>query len=117
VVQTQPEITQSKRVLAASLALILTASLALGCGASERVADADVITVEGRITARGNTPFQAHMIETDDRNIYVLAYPDDADHAYTRSHRYRVVGELYKSDWNGVAMAHLRVRDMTDLTN
>ncbi len=86
----------------------------LGCagttsGTNQLTSD-DVITVEGQVTVRGNTPFTAIMLETDQRNLYVLVMGEAQRQALqpTLPGRFRITGAVYADDWNGRAYAHLR---------
>ena len=97
-----------------TLLLVLLGLCWLGCAgtapSTNQTHAIDVITVEGRASVRGNTPFTAVMLETDQRNLYVLAL-DDADRQTLENDlpaRLRITGVLYVDDWNGVPYAHLR---------
>ena len=79
-----------------------------GCATSEPTTTADIITVEGKINQRGNTPFQALMIETPDRNLYILK-TDSSPADFSGSKQYSVTGRLYLDQWNGTDYAHLEV--------
>ena len=92
----------------AFLALLLLA----GC-TSTALPPTDVITVEGRISSRGNEPFTALMLTTPQRNYYVLTFGDDERPTFSVSRTYRVTGHLYEGDWNSYAFAHLRVIEVT----
>jgi hypothetical protein len=73
----------------------------------------DIITVEGKVNQRGNTPFQAWMVETADRNSYVLIMNAKGGD-YSTSKTYRVTGRLYLDKWNGTDYAHLEVVSIED---
>ena len=66
---------------------------------------------------RGHTPFSAVMIETDQRNLYVLALDPDERTALepTLPARFRITGILYADDWNGLPYAHLNPTSMERL--
>ena len=102
-----------------SLLLVLLGLCWLGCAGTAPSTDQplDVITVEGRASVRGNTPFTAVMLETDQRNLYVLVL-DDADRQTLERElpaRLRITGVLYVDDWNGVPYAHLRPTSLEQL--
>ncbi len=70
----------------------------------------EFITVEGRVSVRGNEPFSGVVLQTDQSNYYVLAL-DAAQRAAmvpTLPARYRISGLLYGAEWNGQLYAHLR---------
>ena len=99
--------------------LILVGLLAVGiaaCAPTARMVD-DVITVEGEVSVRGSEPFTAVWLETDDANSYVLvtASTEQAD-GFLSSGRYRVTGAVYRDEWNGFSVAHLRVRRFERIT-
>jgi len=74
----------------------------------------DVITVEGRVSVRGNMPLTALVLETEQRTLYVLVL-DEADAAAWEPNlpaRLRVTGHLYADDWNGFRYAHLRATNI-----
>ena len=61
---------------------------------------------------RGNEPFAELVLETADRNSYVLTFEDPAEEAAIQNQaptRIRVRGELYQGHWNGRDFAHLQV--------
>ena len=97
-----------------SLLLLLLGLCWLGCAGTDAPSDQaralDVITVEGQASVRGNTPFTAVMLETDQRNLYVLALDEADRHTLERElpARLRITGVLYLGDWNGLPYAHLR---------
>lgn len=104
-----------------SLLLLLLGLCWLGCSgpnaAPGEARTADVITVEGQLSVRGNTPFTAVLLETDQRNLYVLAL-DDADRRALEPGlpaRYRITGVLYANTWNGHPYAHLKPTTMEKL--
>ena len=70
----------------------------------------EAITVEGRVSVRGNTPFTVLLLETDEGLQYILAL-DDAARADLQPRlpaRYRATGTLYEARWGGQPYAHLR---------
>ncbi len=99
--------------------LLLPALMWLSCAGPARTTDPaastpraleNVITVEGRVSVRGHEPFSAVLLETDQRNFYVLALEEAARQAFQRDlpARYRITGVLYGADWDGMRYAHLR---------
>lgn len=86
----------------------------LGCGGgasgANQLTSEDVITIEGQITVRGNTPFTALMLETDQRNFYVVVLNEAQRQTLqpTLPARFRITGAVYADDWNGQRFAHLR---------
>lgn len=98
--------------------LLLVASLFAACAAPQATSTTDTITVEGTVTYRGNEPFSALVLETDQRNLYVLNVDDmQADAiASNTPMRVRATGTLYRDEWNGQPIAHLRVRTLFDLS-
>lgn len=74
--------------------------------ATDRISDAETITVEGMVTVRGNEPFAAYVLETSDRNTYVLVFPE----AVETPARLRVTGRLYLGEWMRQSYAHIEVQ-------
>ena len=86
----------------------------LGCAGAtsgtNQLTSEEVITVEGQITVRGNTPFTALLLETDHRNLYVLVMGEAERQALqpTLPARFRITGAVYADHWNGKTYTHLR---------
>ncbi len=100
------------------LLVLLPALCWLGCaGPAPSHTAHNVLTVEGRVSVRGHTPFTGVLLETDQRNFYVLALDEAArrDLVPELPARYRVTGLLYGADWNGIRYAHLRPTKMEPL--
>ena len=102
-----------------SLLLLLLSLCWLSCSgaASDRARAADVITVEGQVTVRGNTPLTVVMLETDQQNLYILAL-DDAERRVLEPNLptyYRITGRLFADTWNGRLFAHLSPTSMEKL--
>lgn len=95
--------------------MILTFSLAT-CAAPPRMEDA-VITVEGSVSVRGNEPFTAVLMETDQGNSYVLVLDDDQRTLLQDAApgTFRVTGVLFKGTWNNQPYAHLRVQTWEEI--
>jgi ABC-type glycerol-3-phosphate transport system substrate-binding protein len=95
---------------------------AFGCTASapaSSAAAADTITVEGTITHRGNEPFTTYVLETEDRNSYVLnleLLPEER-RTFSTPLQARATGTLYAGAWGDQTYAHLRVSTMEELTD
>lgn len=94
----------SNQIAACALIFIFVAA---ACSA-ERVPPADEITVTGTVTVRGNEPFTAYVLETAQRNAYVLRF-DDVEPPSTPA-SIRATGRLYADEWAGRAYAHIDVR-------
>ena len=69
------------------------------------------------VTARGNEPFSAYVLETDDRNYYVLNLEEADRQGYTTPARIRATGTVYVNDWMGRPFTHLRVRSWLMVDN
>ena len=78
---------------------------------TDRVSEADTITVEGMVAVRGNEPFAAYVLETSDRNTYVLIFPE----AVETPARLQVTGRLYLGEWMGQSYAHIEVHAYEEL--
>ena len=91
-----------------SILVIFLALWGVSCAGSVRTV-ADVVVVEGQVTVRGNEPFTAVWLETDARNVYVLVLSDADRSALVTPSRYRAEGAVYRDEWNGTPLAHLRV--------
>lgn len=96
---------------AAGLAIVL-ATLA-GCASGPATLD-QTVTVQGTVSMRGAAPFGALVLETPDRNSYVLTPGasvalDGIQDA--PSPTIEVTGPVYAGQWNGHPYAHLRVQD------
>ena len=98
-----------RRVLCLLLGLCWLGCAGTTSGTNQLTSD-DVITVEGQVTVRGNTPFTAIMLATDQRNLYVLAMGEAQRQALqpTLPGRFRITGAVYADHWNGRPYAHLR---------
>ena len=108
-------------------AAVLLLLLAAGCSgpsattdlppSGSRVTNVDMIQVEGYVSARGNAPFSRVVLETDDRNFYVLALDREAEGRLRAAlpGRYRAVGILMMGEWDGRPSAHLRPIEMERL--
>lgn len=102
--------------------VLLLLVLGVGCTSSApatSTTDADTITVEGTITLRGNEPFTAYMLETEDRNSYVLNLEDlpEEEQSMTTPLTARVTGTLYADAWGDRTYAHLRVASLETITD
>ncbi len=79
--------------------------------AADRESVADVVTVEGMVVARGNEPFARYVLETSDRNAYLLVFRE----AVETPARLRVTGRLYLEEWMGRSHAHIEVHAYEEL--
>ena len=79
--------------------------------ATDREPAADMITVEGTVAVRGNEPFARYVLETPDRNAYILVFRE----AVETPARLRVTGRLYLEDWMGRSHAHIEVHTYEEL--
>lgn len=96
--------------------------LGTGCASPETTRTAtneSVLTVEGTITLRGNEPFTTYVLETEDRNSYVLNLEELADEqqSFTTPVDARVTGALYADTWGDRPYAHLRVTTMEEISD
>ena len=73
----------------------------------------EAITVDGVLTVRGNVPFNAPILETDARNLYVLVLTEAQNRTLSTPNRYRVAGRLYLHEWNGRPFAHIEAAELT----
>lgn len=93
--------------------------LGMGCASSGPATEPEgtTIVVEGTLSMRGNEPFTALVLETAERNTYVLNVDDMQQEVldYGTPVRARVSGILYQDTWNGQPYAHLRVTSILDL--
>lgn len=85
-----------------------------GCGMSRlpEAVSGNRIEVEGVVSVRGNEPFTALMVTTDQRNSYVLSFFDDAQRGAIQREtpgRFRLTGDVYVGVWYGRSFAHLAV--------
>ena len=78
-----------------------------------------MIALEGTLSQRGSEPYTALVLETNQRNLYVLNLDEMQRDvlAVDAPKRVRVTGTLYEDTWNGRAMAHIRVKTMLDLAS
>lgn len=88
-----------------------------GCASTQTTGSQHVITVEGQVSTRGNVPFTAQMLETDQRNLYILNVEDAPVTSFTYGRMYRITGRLYKDDWNSYPYAHLQVLEVEEVTS
>lgn len=80
-----------------------------GC-APRKISDPPPITVEGEVMARGNEPFAAYVLETPDRNFYVLRMSDSLRADFSTPALVRVTGRVYLDEWDGRPFAHIDVQ-------
>ncbi len=96
---------------------IMTLFLVSCATTGDTPADAQILTVEGGVTVRGNEPFTDLFLETDQRNSYVLKLEADERREMQRAApgQFRVSGRLYRGDWNGLPYAFIEVADWSRL--
>ena len=93
-------------------AVALLLLLLAGCTAS-RPATMDTIEVAGMVTVRGNEPFTELVLQTSERNHYVLKFESPEERTRMQNlapATFTVAGEVYRDVWGSQAFAHLRVR-------
>lgn len=91
---------------------VLAMLLVDGC-ASSRVAWEDTVTVEGIVSVRGNEPFTELVLETSERNYYVLDFDEPSERSRMQQEApgtFTVSGPVYRGVWGSRAFARLRVR-------
>jgi len=73
------------------------------------------VTVEGVVTIRGNEPFTATVLQTQNRNEYILKLaPDERGRLITPA-RFRARGCWYLDGWNGRNYAYTDVAEPLSL--
>lgn len=85
--------------------------LLVGCTAP-RAAQQDTITVSGIVTVRGNEPFTELVLQTEDRNYYVLKFSNPEERGQVQNMSpasLEITGDVYRDIWGSRAFAHLRV--------
>jgi hypothetical protein len=95
--------------------LIVFASTELFPACSGSREAADTTELDGMITVRGNVPFNAPILETSGRNLYVLVLREDQLGSLSTPGRYRIYGRIYLDKWNGKPYAHVDVRRLIPL--
>lgn len=66
---------------------------------------------------RGNEPFTAVILETDQRTQYVLVLTPEMRSALSAPAPVRVTGRLFLGEWNGRPYAHIEVERYTLLSS
>ena len=69
----------------------------------------EIVTVEGSVTARGNEPFSAYVLKTEDLTWYVLDLDEVSREGFMSPSYLRASGTVYVSQWMGRPMTHLKV--------
>lgn len=95
----------------AAVMLVLGIILGTGCATTSSV-DADIITVTGDITVRGNVPFHEVVLITDDNNWYILEMSDQEREALMTPARARVTGAIRLGEWNGRPFTRMTVHEL-----
>ncbi len=93
------------------LALLFSAVVLVmqtGCSSS-RTAEMDLTEVEGTVTVRGNEPFTAVMLQTNEDNWYILDLTPEQRSGLVNPSVQRVRGSVYLGDWNGRPFTHMKV--------
>ena len=88
---------------------VVALTLLAACSGAQMVTE-QVVEVEGRVNVRGNEPFTAVVLQTDDNNYYVLTLSEEQRAGLVNPSRQRVRGVVYAGEWNGQRWAHLRVQ-------
>ncbi|MDA1027619.1 MAG: hypothetical protein O3B41_01015 [Bacteroidetes bacterium] len=70
------------------------------------------ITVEGRAVVMGNVPFAKLILETSDRNSYILEMSREMRDSLMTPAQIRVTGSLSVGAWNGRPFAQIQVSDL-----
>ena len=109
------------RVECASSMLVLTMLLILlnGCATSQEIAH-DEVSVQGVVSVRGHEPFTELVLQTADRNYYVLKFADPEERSRMQNASpasFAVRGEVYRDVWGSRAFAHLRVLEWAPTSN
>lgn len=103
-----------KRFYRLPLILVLsTFSFIAGCRTTQPAQD--VITVSGEIWTRGNAPFTALVLTTDQDNHYILV--NNTTTQLKHPSTARITGRVYAADWNGQPFAHLDIIEVEPITN
>lgn len=100
------------------LLILLTGVAVLGSGCmapgqtSSNPSIEAVITVEGTVNSFGAEPFAAVVLNSAERNSWVLELSAADRDRLMMPARVRVTGSVYAADWQGRTRAHMRVRDL-----
>ena len=100
------------RAFGVLLGIMILATVVAGCGTVQNAKSDAIITVSGRAVVMGNVPFTALILETKDRNSYILKMDDAMRDSLMTPAQIEVQGELYLGQWNGKPFAHIRVSDL-----
>ena len=100
------------RAFGVLMGLFVVAALSAGCGTVQHVKGGAPITVSGRAVVMGNVPFTALILETKDRNSYILTMGNAMRDSLMTPAQIEVEGELYLAEWNGKPFAHIRVSQL-----
>lgn len=92
------------------LAVLLIGAM-VGCVSVAPTAQ-NQITVEGRAVAMGNVPFAKLILETSDRNSYLLEMSREMRDSLMTPAQIRVTGSLSVGAWNGRPFAQIQVSDL-----
>lgn len=96
--------------------LVMGACFLSGCvqsrSTSARQGSTAEITVEGTVNSFGAEPFTAVILNSDERNSWVLELSAEDRDRLMMPARVRVTGTVHAADWQGRLRAHMRVREM-----
>jgi hypothetical protein len=100
------------RAFGVLMGLFVVATLATGCASIQQAQSEAAITVSGMAMVMGNVPFTALILETKDRNSYILTMGNAMRDSLMTPAQIEVEGELYLAEWNGKPFAHIRVSQL-----
>lgn len=101
-----------------TLMVLLVAALTwVGCSSSSRTPSngesGSEITVEGIVNSFGAEPFAAVILNSEERNSWVLLLTPEDRSRLMMPARVRITGRVFAADWQGHTRAHMRVRELT----
>ncbi len=104
--------------LSTAVLLFSLSGLLLGCATTAqndgRTA-LNQITVEGRAMVMGNVPFAKLILETSDRNSYILEMDRAMRDSLMTPAQIRVTGKLVRGEWNGLPFAQIHVSNLVHI--
>ena len=95
--------------------VLIVSACASGSSTTEQGLATQTLVVEGMITVRGNEPFTAVILQTANRNHYLLKMSSEMRNKFLTPAFRRVTGRLYLGQWNGRDYAHLEVYQMEEI--
>lgn len=105
------------RVTSTAATALLLLLLVDAC-ATTQPTSMDAVRVEGTVTVRGNEPFTELVLQTPERNYYVLKFGSQEERSQMQNAApasFAVSGDVYRDVWGSRAFAHLRVRSWQPL--